>query len=177
MEPEIIDLTGPDDGNPEPSVDISPQKTPSPGKQNRKERREELRRQGELGRPNHNSPTGKDESQTSGSHKRRRSSSRERRRRSASPKSHKHSADTSEQLFFIDIQPAQLPALIPADDPKLTTEATGPAKLLLPEHVSVFGVDPVEIVRPPTPEPGEEDFIEYLDYDDRRVRLRPYIIP
>ena len=46
-------------------------------------------------------------------------------------------------------------------------------KLLLPAHVSVLngaeGAIPIEVLPPPDFEAQDNDYIEYLDYDDRKV--------
>ena len=80
--------------------------------------------------------------------------------------------DDMKDIFFIDVQPA----------PVLSTEGSIPSvivdnptpPLLLPAHVSIFGNEPVEILPPDLGPPGEEEYIDYLDLDDRRdatVRL------
>lgn len=100
------------------------------------------------------------------------------RRRSRSPQPHHKPCspqprDNFADLFFVDVEPALVP-----DAAKLSVlRATSPksAQLLLPDHVSIleFGeggkeAGPIEIIRPPTPNPAEDDdFIEYLDYDNQ----------
>lgn len=77
-------------------------------------------------------------------------------------------------LFFIDVQPTPMPQtafFMPSHTH--TQEMTNPP-LLLPAHVSVFGTEPVEILPSTIPDPDEEDYIEYLDFDDRKVS-RPYL--
>lgn len=90
-------------------------------------------------------------------------------------------------LFVVDVQPVPIQASLKLPDSvevhndtkSALPKVTDSAKLLLPAHVSVFcprgdGVGPVDIIRPPTPdsEDGDEDFIEYLDYDDGvKVRI------
>lgn len=104
-----------------------------------------------------------------------RSSSSERRRRSLSPQPRNRFTD----IFFVDVIPVQVPASAKSTSSAHGHQHTptggdiGRSKLLLPEHVSVFGANdsgegPVEIIGP-TPNSGDEDedFIEYLDYDDR----------
>lgn len=104
----------------------------------------------------------------------------------------------SPPLFFcIDVKPADVPDVrallskmvndVPSEsvtstaEPSTSTSADverAENRLLLPAHVSVdelesaakAGADTIEIIRPPTPDENGEDFIEYLDYDDRQVR-------
>jgi protein AIR1/2 len=70
-------------------------------------------------------------------------------------------------IFFVDVQPTP-----PADTtPPFTLPQEEPAKkLLLPAHVTVFGTTPAEILPEPIAEEDEDDFINYLDLDDTRVR-------
>jgi hypothetical protein len=76
------------------------------------------------------------------------------------------------ELFYVDTVPVRVPApTIPWETPSDTTGEII-LDLLLPEHVSVFGPEvngerPVEIIGPTPPTFENEDFIEYLDYDDR----------
>lgn len=102
-----------------------------------------------------------------------------RRRRSYSPEPRKRDAPLPPQppdppLFFIDVEPADVK---PADKPlaRASADAVGDdsPKLLLPAHVSVFGGSegaiPVEILPPSDSEAQDDDYIEYLDYEDRKV--------
>jgi hypothetical protein len=70
-------------------------------------------------------------------------------------------------VFFIDVEPTLLPTahiLVPQ------SVSDGPGdKLLLPAHVSVFGLAPVEILPASNMDLDDEDYIEYLDYDERKV--------
>ena len=75
-------------------------------------------------------------------------------------------------IFFIDVQPAPV---LPSEGfiPSVIADNSTPP-LLLPAHVSIFGNEPVEILPPDLGPPGEEEYIDYLDLDDRRdatVRL------
>ena len=95
-------------------------------------------------------------------------------RRSRSP------GGNDDNLFVVDVQPVPIQPSLKLPEPVEglnVTESTLPnftnsAKLLLPAHVSVScpradGVGPVDIIRLPNPDSKEEeDFIEYLDYDD-----------
>ncbi|VDB89981.1 unnamed protein product [Peniophora sp. CBMAI 1063] len=100
-----------------------------------------------------------------------------------------------DDLFFVDTAPAAIPSDLAFIDskpsaPSTTSNSTeesalvktpeSPA-LLLPAHVSVLAENadgkPIEIIRPPSPgSEGEdvEDFIQYLDYDDRPTDLARY---
>jgi protein AIR1/2 len=71
-----------------------------------------------------------------------------------------------EQLFFIDETPAPLPsaALHTAAVPAIEK----PTDLILPAHVSVFGETPMDLPVAAL-DSDEEDYIEYLDYDNRKV--------
>jgi hypothetical protein len=101
----------------------------------------------------------------------RRSYSPGNRRRSTSPPSPSHNS----ALFFVDVQPAEVK---PSDKPSVhgaipVVVDDEARNLLLPAHVSVFGVAegsiPVEILPPSDSEGQDDDYIEYLDYDDRKV--------
>ncbi|KAF7789446.1 hypothetical protein EIP86_000391 [Pleurotus ostreatoroseus] len=83
-------------------------------------------------------------------------------------------------LFYIDEEPAEIPALSkpttdpppnkPAPKPDETAQSNTPG-LLLPAHVTVFegnGEAPIEILPPPPLDSEDDDYIEYLDYDDNR---------
>ncbi|OBZ70099.1 hypothetical protein A0H81_09792 [Grifola frondosa] len=105
----------------------------------------------------------------------RRSRSRDKRRHDKEPSKPSIKDDA---LFFEDVKPAEVPIaahLVVAPTVNVvegtsTSTSTNPP-LLLPPHVSVFGedgVDPVEIHAPSPPGSDEEDYIEYLDYDDDR---------
>lgn len=168
IEHEVIDLTGAEDTQDDEinrSWRHSTDKKLNPDKPNRKGRRAEMRRLDVAvrtleGSSEHCSTELVDLRNTATSS------------RSKSP-STQHEEQVSvdmtvlDQLFFVDIKPtpAELSALPSLDVPAIS----GSSKLLLPDHVSVFGVDPVEIIRPTTPEPDEENFIEYLEYEERKV--------
>lgn len=87
------------------------------------------------------------------------------------------SSPLSDDLFFIDTTPTILPpALLPVrpmNEPSSGREPpskTSSSKLLLPAHVAVIGDLPVEIMSAPEMGvDGDEDYIDYLDYDDRKV--------
>lgn len=73
--------------------------------------------------------------------------------------------DTS--LYFIDVIPVPLPPPIAQAQPEI--QESQPDTLLLPAHVAVFGNDSIPIVPLTQKELGEEDYIEYLAYDDYRA--------
>ncbi|EPQ59218.1 hypothetical protein GLOTRDRAFT_136148 [Gloeophyllum trabeum ATCC 11539] len=90
--------------------------------------------------------------------------------------------DEGPPLFFVDLAPAPLssasePAPKVGESSKSAAlEAASaqnePAKLLLPDHVSVLsqGVGvPVEVITRPDEDSDDEAYIEYLDYDDRKA--------
>lgn len=90
---------------------------------------------------------------------------------------------SSSTLFFVDDAPAEVPTVAQFRPPNVasTTEIANPdqrpeenrSSLLLPAHVSVFegsGNTPIQIIAPAVIDSEEEDYIEYLDYnDDRKV--------
>ena len=91
------------------------------------------------------------------------------------------------QLFLVDTEPAAVPEGMAFDSardekaaPSSSSQTSGQDKvpLLLPAHVSVLdpGDDlPVQIIQPAESDSDSESYIEYLDYDDRLVRLPPVI--
>jgi hypothetical protein len=98
-----------------------------------------------------------------------------RRRSKRSPSPPPADEDT---LFFVDVTPVSVPSNAATIPPPLVagTSATpaDASALLLPAHVSILpsanGTSlTVEIISEPEPHSDEEDFIEYLDYDDRKV--------
>ena len=89
-----------------------------------------------------------------------------------------------DKLFFIDTEPTSVRAgmtFVPNDDAKAAqssaqTSEVDKVPLLLPAHVSVLdtGKDlPVQIVQPADSDSDAESYIDFLDYDDRLVRLLP----
>lgn len=125
-----------------------------------------------------------------GDRPRRRSRSRERdreRRRKKRDTPQAPAPESNAQLFFEDVTPAEIPGVVkpsqPAAGPSnpavvdLTGDSQSDNALLLPAHVSVTenGEDaeagPLKV---PTPEGSDddEDYIDYLDYDDDR-RVSP----
>ncbi|KAH9948756.1 hypothetical protein B0H21DRAFT_731833 [Amylocystis lapponica] len=108
----------------------------------------------------------------------RRSRSPDRRRRDQNPP---RSPAKEIPLFFEDVKPSEVPASTKLKvqtsesvdavvTEKVSVVEETPA-LLLPGHVSVFGqdgVDPIEILPPPSSASDDEDYIDYLDYDDDR---------
>jgi protein AIR1/2 len=81
-----------------------------------------------------------------------------------------------EQLFFIDTAPAPVPAGMAFDLKSADDAAAHTVPLLLPAHVSVLGPGdgfPVKMIEDVDSNSDSESYIEYLDYDDRLVRI-PY---
>jgi protein AIR1/2 len=87
-----------------------------------------------------------------------------------------------DKLFFIDSEPTSVRAgmtFVLNDDakaaqPSAQTSEVDKVPLLLPAHVSVLdtGKDlPVQIVQPADSDSDAESYIDFLDYDDRLVRL------
>ncbi|KAG1754016.1 uncharacterized protein EDB91DRAFT_1101181 [Suillus paluster] len=98
------------------------------------------------------------------------------RRRSASPKRRSPTPRLSDQeLFFFDAAPAPVvtePTQISNSQPESSKSAAD--RLLLPSHVSVLsggeeGAVAVDIIPPLPVDSEEEDYIEYLDYEDRKA--------
>lgn len=97
----------------------------------------------------------------------------------ADPTADAELVDTKD-LFFVDLAPAPLPATrlslqtVVVDVPNgvANVEGDGDApKLLVPAHVTVLGSTPVEIIQSLSDGEVDEDFIDYLDFDDTKVRL------
>ncbi|KAH8092453.1 hypothetical protein BXZ70DRAFT_454075 [Cristinia sonorae] len=93
------------------------------------------------------------------------------------------SSSTAEELFFVDLTPAEIPVTvkIPMNSTRPSTQTSGSAaveevvqKLLLPAHVSLLenvnGVEPVEISDPTPQDTDEESYIDYLDYGDNDLK-------
>ncbi|KIL70083.1 hypothetical protein M378DRAFT_602471 [Amanita muscaria Koide BX008] len=79
------------------------------------------------------------------------------------------------QWFYVDTSPTTIPPGPPLADhlekpPELERQsAPSTSNLLLPAHVQVFGSKPSSIPAPSQKELDEEDYIEYLDYDEYKV--------
>ncbi|KAL7282689.1 hypothetical protein ACG7TL_004163 [Trametes sanguinea] len=115
------------------------------------------------------------------SRKRSRSRDRERRKRDQARES-----ESSAPLFFEDVTPAELPATVKPPDsvggpsksaPEASTSANSSAEkstdgLLLPAHVVIAeggeDADASELKVPSLEGSDDEDYIDYLDYDDDR---------
>jgi protein AIR1/2 len=82
-------------------------------------------------------------------------------------------------LFIFDgtAAPIAVEDISPTPEP---AESNGDGnKLLLPSHVAIFHDDgpvPVEVIPPPVPSSDDEEYIEYLDYDDRKVSSVVFVI-
>ncbi|KAF9462622.1 hypothetical protein BDZ94DRAFT_1194232 [Collybia nuda] len=80
------------------------------------------------------------------------------------------------KLFFIDVKPAPLPTTSFPVSPAIEDGRIGPS-LLLPAHVSVFGTTPLEILPSPSMNSDGDDYIDYLDFDDRKDVVRYFQTP
>lgn len=70
----------------------------------------------------------------------------------------------SPQPFYVDLTPASLP---PSAQFLPSQSSLKPQELLLPPHVSVFD-DNTAVIIPETEHDTDEEYIEYLDFDDRK---------
>lgn len=107
-----------------------------------------------------------DEGKRQREHSRERDSDRKRRRR----KDRSRDRVPDDQLFFIDETPVPLPSAA-RYTAAATVEETPGLGLILPAHVSVFGESPAVILPAEPLDSDEDDYIEYLDYDNRKVCL------
>lgn len=76
--------------------------------------------------------------------------------------------EDNSDLFFVDLTPAVIPAARQIHT-ETSTEKTDSGRLLVPSHVTVLGSTPVQIISQPLSDSEDEDFIDYLDYDDNKV--------
>lgn len=72
--------------------------------------------------------------------------------------------------FFIDLTPAAIPPIFRRTPPALNQSNDPQNKLLVPSHVTVLGNTPTEILSSPLSDSGDDDFINYLDYEETKVR-------
>lgn len=92
--------------------------------------------------------------------------------------------ECGKDLFFVDLAPAPIPAMrlpiqvVNIDVPSGIANANpiddaieDKPKLLVPAHVTVLGSTPVEIIQPLSDGEVDEDFIDYLDFDDTKVSV------
>ncbi|KAJ7368266.1 hypothetical protein DFH08DRAFT_981944 [Mycena albidolilacea] len=103
--------------------------------------------------------------------KRRREPSRERDSDRKRSRRERERVIPNEELFVLDATPAVLPA---AARYTAATTIEEPSELILPAHVSVFGETPAPILPTEPLDSDEEDYIEYLDYDNRKDFVRYY---
>ncbi|KAG1779713.1 hypothetical protein EV702DRAFT_1086173 [Suillus placidus] len=98
------------------------------------------------------------------------------RRRSVSPKRRSPApAPPDQELFFFDATPAPVvtePSQSSNSQPESSKSAAD--RLLLPSHVSILSAGgdaavPIEIVAQLPVDSEEEDYIEYLEYEDRKA--------
>jgi len=81
------------------------------------------------------------------------------------------SGSDQKSSFFIDLTPASI-LPISRRTPPTSNQSNNPQnKLLVPSHVTVLGNTPTEIVSSPLSDSGDDDFINYLDYEDTKVRV------
>jgi len=73
--------------------------------------------------------------------------------------------------FFIDLTPAAILPISRHTPPTSNQPNDSQNKLLVPSHVTVLGNTPTEIVSSPLSASGDDDFINYLDYEDTKVRV------
>ncbi|KAJ6484983.1 hypothetical protein C8R47DRAFT_1016740 [Mycena vitilis] len=181
MPPEVIDLTG---DSPPPSKAADPQRE---AKRARKRERRKKRNEVEAGGEPRESHEEERDSRHSDRHSRRsrddgkrhRESSRERdpdRKRARRERDRERERDPEvvvpdKQLFFIDATPAALPSAARYAATATLEESPG---LILPAHVSVFGETPATILPAEPLDSDEDDYIEYLEYDNRKDFVRYY---
>lgn len=109
-------------------------------------------------------------------------------RRSASPPASAAGSEGS-HLFYIDTTGTSIvpdsgvdPALRP-DDVHSESKDEDASKLVLPSHISVLassaeGVGPIQVILPPAVD-CDDDYIDFLEYEDRKVWTThtPYVFP
>ncbi|KAG9317311.1 hypothetical protein JVU11DRAFT_1509 [Chiua virens] len=81
------------------------------------------------------------------------------------------SASDEPGLFFFDDAPAPITVDDPPSPQPVKSNSDG-TKLLLPSHVEVFyndGPVAVEVIPPPKLDSDDDEYIEYLDYEDRKA--------
>lgn len=179
--PEVIDLTL---DSPAPKESADDDESRARKKERRAERKEEKResrrqRKRDSRRKHRDEPDReeRDPDEERRSHrsrdekddgKRRRESSRERDSDRKRSRRERERDIPNDELFVLDATPAVLPA---AARYIAATTVEEPSELILPAHVSVFGETPAPILPTEPLDSDEEDYIEYLDYDNRKVRL------
>lgn len=72
--------------------------------------------------------------------------------------------------FFIDLTAAAIPPVSQCTPPTSNQPNDPQNKLLVPSHVTVLGNTPTEIISSPLSDSEDDDFINYLDYEDTKVR-------
>ncbi|KAG6884709.1 hypothetical protein C0993_008777 [Termitomyces sp. T159_Od127] len=187
MQPEIIDLTGPEyEVSSETINPITVEKEKKPRWRKRK-RTEGDSTPGLVPTRDASLVDGKIELKTidaahddpdvphnaTGHRKERRLNKKRERQIAASSSTSSWSKDPKqEDLFFIDLEPVPFPAASQFP-PTLNVASEKKTELLLPAHVSVFGEEPAELL---APENGisSEEFIEYLDFDDNSKNIVRY---
>jgi protein AIR1/2 len=177
---EVIDLTL---DSPPPKDGASDDKSARKKEERRKRRKEKgetseerkrEKREATRERDSHRSSR-REHDRDADDRKRRRESSREhdpdtKRARHHSDRKRERDPDPpvpDNALFYVDETPTALPA---AARYTSATAEESPA-LILPPHVSVFGETPAAILPAEPLDSDEDDYIEYLDYDNRKVSL------
>ncbi|KAJ7180045.1 hypothetical protein C8R43DRAFT_971416 [Mycena crocata] len=197
--PQVIDLTG--DSPPRKDDTDEPHLSRKARKKERRAAREEVEAKEAAAMAAEAGPSSERKRRRDGSRERRRESRRESRRSRADDDGHGRDTDDGkrrrergdgsrerkrsrrrrdrdaeppipdEKLFFIDATPAPLPSAARYAATTVTQETN---ELILPAHVSVFGETPPDILPAAAPESDEDDYIEYLDYDNRKDFVRYY---
>lgn len=90
------------------------------------------------------------------------------------PSSPRSPADAVD-VFFIDFEPTLLPTAYSLVPPNVSDVPDD--KLLLPAHVSVFGLTPAEILPASNVDLDDEDYIEYLEYNEQKDLVRYFEDP
>ncbi|KAH7929488.1 hypothetical protein BV22DRAFT_1056977 [Leucogyrophana mollusca] len=182
---EVIDLTrSSPPALPEPIVILSDEddlpapldnQNSAPDKKRRKQRRRKKDRGLTNDRAATSAQTSRNQSQSpSGSGANDAKSVPPTQRRTASPELIIEQAPDEPGLFYFDAAPSPIPETAQLSNEQPNTSDGDSDHLLLPAHVSVLsttadGVIPVQILPPITPDSDEDDYIEYLDYEDRKA--------
>lgn len=173
---EVVEI---DEGSGEPSLEVSREGTDV----------EDTRRRDKLSSRRRDKPTsrslmdrlgdvnGCSESRQEAPRPKKKKKSKKRREDDDGPSGANATADipSGPSAFFIDDTPAEIPDVAKlktiGDSSKPTGEGADAPPLLLPAHVSVSdhnGDAPVQIIAPVAIDSDDDDYIEYLDYDDDR---------
>ncbi|KAF8913876.1 hypothetical protein CPB84DRAFT_1840661 [Gymnopilus junonius] len=164
--PEIIDLTSPYATDVE---DLTPGIEPHLFRKQESRKRRKRKPKGNPSATNHQSRQNSPGFQIDST------PSRKRKRPEGPSDVSKNCSDTEcPNIFFIDLSPATLPSTHQFVNETLSEEKQTIEKLLVPPHVTVLGSTPVEIIAQHLPSEDDDDFIDYLDYEDTRPSHRYY---